>query len=215
MERRCMEPWLHPWVKRHVSGTGWTVRKTIIFQTIHPSDMIQAQFCQPSWPVHDWARSKDKIRIIQRAGGCSLLQMVLAWIAVKELNLLQRLTSSTGAGEEQALRTQEEKATQYGKVPAARCASETVKQLPVGFLEGGQEKQRCGKRESSSCRCPTGRQRQPARGDTIWSFVHFASCLAGIKDRRKPVCEIMPVTEQHHPVSGLFHRVGLIHLLSA
>lgn len=68
--------------------------------------------------------------------------MVQAWIAVKELNLLQRLTSSTGAGEEQALRTQEEKNTQYGKVPAARLASETVKQLPVGFLEGGQEKQR-------------------------------------------------------------------------
>lgn len=67
-----------------------------------------------------------------------MLQMVQAWIAVKELSLLQRLTSSTGAGEEQALRTQEEKNTQYGKVPTARVASETVKQLPVGFLEGGQ-----------------------------------------------------------------------------
>lgn len=38
-----------------------------------------------------------------------MLQMVQAWIAVKELNLLQTLTSSTGAGEEQALQTQEEK----------------------------------------------------------------------------------------------------------
>lgn len=47
------------------------------------------------------------------------------------------------------------------------------------------------------------------------SFVCSASCLVGIKDRRKPVCEIMVVTEQHLPVSGLFHRVGLIHLLSA
>lgn len=155
-----------------------------------------------------------KIRIIQRAEGCSLPQMVQAWIAVKELNLLQRLTSSTGAGEEQALRTQEKKNTQYGKMPTAWLASETVK-LSVGFLEGGWEMQRCGNRESSSRRCPTGRKRRPALGDTIWSFVCSASCLVGIKDRRKPVCEIMVVTEQHLRVSGLFHRVGLIQLLSA
>lgn len=194
-------------------STECTARKTIVFQSVHPSYMIQPQFCP--LPVQGWARAKDKIMIIQRAGGCSLLQMVQAWMAVKELNLLQRLTSSTGAGEEQALRAQEEKNTQYGRVPTARLTAATVKPLPVGFLEGGQERQRCGKRESSSRRCPTGRKRQPAPGDTIWSFVCFASCLIGIKDRRKPVCEIMLLTEQHHPVSGLFHRVGLIHLLSA
>lgn len=89
-----------------------------------------------------------------------MLQMVQSWIAVKELNLLQRLTSSTGAGEEQALRAQEEKNTQYGKVPTARLAGEAVKQLPVGFLEGGQEKPRCGKQESSSCRCSTASTRR-------------------------------------------------------
>lgn len=215
MERTHMEPQLHPWVKHHISDTGCTEMKIIIFPTVHPSYMIQAQFCQPSLLVQGWARLKDKIRIIQTTGGSSLLQMAQAWIAVKEPNLLQRLTSSTGAGEEQALQMQEEKNTQYGKVPTARVASETVKQLPVGFLEGGQEKQRCGKRESSSRRCPTGRECWPAPGDTIWSFVYFASCLVGIKDRRKRVCKIMLVTEQHHPVSGLLHRVGLIHLLSA
>lgn len=126
-----------------------------------------------------------------------------------EINKLHRCRGRTGSSNTGG------KNTQYGKVPTARCASETVKQLPVGFLEGGQEKQRCGKRESSSRRCPTGRERWPALGDTIWSFVYFASCLVGIKDRRKPVCKIKLVTEQHHPVSGLFHRVGLIHLLSA
>lgn len=70
-------------------------------------------------PSAGLSQTSEKIRIIQRAEGCSLPQMVQAWIAVKELNLLQRLTSSTGAGEEQALRTQEKKNTQYGKMPTA------------------------------------------------------------------------------------------------
>lgn len=104
---------------------------------------------------------------LEGAGGGSLLQLAQAWIAVKEPHLPQRLTGSTGAGEEQALRAQGEKNTQYGKVPTARPAGETVKQLPVGLLEGGQEKQRCGKRESSGRRRPTGRERRPAPGDTI------------------------------------------------
>lgn len=91
--------------------------------------------------------------------------MVQAWIAVKELNLLRRLTSSAGAGEEQALGAREKKNTRYGKVPAARLAGEAVKQLPVGFLEGGQERQRCRKKANSSHPCPDGRRRRLALGD--------------------------------------------------
>lgn len=193
---------------------GVTARSIIIFQIVHtlsedPSPVLSsvlssAGLSQTKEKSGSFKGQKDAVCL----RWCRLGLQSRNWIFC-------RLTSSTGAGEEQALRTQEKKNTQYGKMPTAWLSTETVKQLSVGFLEGGWEMQRCGNRESSSRRCPTGRERRPALGDTIWSFVRSASCLVGIKDRRKPVCEIMVVTEQHLPVSGLFHRVGLIHLLSA
>lgn len=137
--------------------------------------------------------------------------MVPAWMAVKEPNLLRRLTSSAGAGEEQALGARGKKNTRYGKVPAARLAGETVKQLPVGFLEGGQEKQRGRKKENSSPPRPEGRRRRLALGDPICPLrvVRVASLES---KAGKAICKIMLVAEQHHPTSEPLLTVGLSHL---